>query len=94
MKRSVSTAFLSLLLTICFAGAAFPQDDLEKGKTELKAGNFKKAIEYLEDFISDNETNSQGYIWFARTYMAQDSLQKAETELIKGRALAEPNADR
>ncbi len=93
MKRSVSTAFLTLLLTLCFAGPAFSQDDLEKGKNELKAGNLKKAVEYLQDFISDNETNPQGYIWLARTFMAQDSMQKAETELIKGRALAEPNAE-
>ncbi len=78
---------------MCFGAVAYPQDDLEKGKIELKAGNHAQAIEYLEDFISDNETNSQGYIWLARTYLAQDSIQKAENELYKGRALAEPNAE-
>ncbi|HLF13288.1 MAG TPA: tetratricopeptide repeat protein [Bacteroidota bacterium] len=93
MKRNASIAFLFLVLTMFVAGAAFSQDDLVRGKNELQAGNIARAIELLEDFISDNETNSQGYIWLARAYMAQDSIQKAETELIKGRALAEPNPE-
>jgi tetratricopeptide (TPR) repeat protein len=86
MRRSVSNGFLMLALTLLFAGGLSAQEDLEKGKKELQAGNIREAIETLKDFVSDNESNPQGYIWLAKAYMAQDSMQTAETELIKGRA--------
>jgi tetratricopeptide (TPR) repeat protein len=93
MKRSISTSLLVLALTILAAGAARSQDDLEKGKKQLEAGNIEKAVDNFKDFISDNETNPQGYIWLAKAYLAEDSLQKAKAELIKGRALAEASGD-
>jgi tetratricopeptide (TPR) repeat protein len=93
MKRTLFPALLSLALVLLAAGIARSQDDLEKGKQELKAGNTVKAIDDFKDFISDNETNPQGYVWLAKAYLAQDSVQKAKAELIKGRALAEASGD-
>lgn len=81
------------VLAAALPGSASSQDDLEKGKRELQAGNLGKAVELLKDFVSDNETNPQGYVWLAKAYLAQDSLQRAKAELIKGRALAEPHGD-
>ncbi len=93
MNRSLQQALLLLILAAFAAGAAPAQEDLEKGKKELQAGNVEKAIDLLKDFISDHETNPKGYVWLARAYLSKDSLQKAETELIKGRALADPDAE-
>jgi tetratricopeptide (TPR) repeat protein len=93
MKRTLFPALLALALVLLASGAARAQDDLEKGKQELQAGNTARAIEDFKDFISDNETNAQGYVWLAKAYLAQDSLQKAKAELIKGRALAEASGD-
>jgi tetratricopeptide (TPR) repeat protein len=93
MNRILTSAILTAIVTLMTAGAAVSQEDLERGKRELQAGNTAKAVEILKDFVSDNETNAQGYVWLAKAYLAQDSIGKAETELIKGRALAEPHAD-
>lgn len=93
MKRRISTGLLIFALTMLAAGAARSQDDLETGKQQLEAGKIDKAIDDFKDFIEDNETNPQGYVWLAKAYLKKDSVQKAKAELIKGRALAEASGD-
>ena len=93
MKRTISAVFQAIALTLLVTALAISQTDLDKGKQQLESGNIAKAIGFFKDFIADNETNPQGYVWLAKAYLQQDSLQKAKAELIKGRALAEASGD-
>jgi len=93
MKRMFFHIIGVIVVMLLFVPASYAQKEIDEARAELKAGNTVKAIEILKGFTKDNETNATGYVWLARAYMAVDSNQRAETELIKGRALAEANAD-
>jgi len=93
MKKAVITLFSVALMTFSVVVTSYSQSEIEEAKTALNAGNTEKAIDILTDYTKDNETDAMGYVWLARAYMKIDSNQLAEKELIKGRALAEANAD-
>jgi len=93
MKRLFVQTLFTAIITISFVFTSYSQTEIDEARAALDAGNSEEAIEILQDFTKDNETEAIGYVWLARAYMAIHSNQKAEMELIKGRALAEANAD-
>jgi len=93
MKRVVFHTLCTVILAGTFVFTGYSQSELEEARAEIQAGKYGQAIDILKDFTKDNETNAMGYVLLARAYMAIDSNQQAETELIKGRALAEANAE-
>ncbi len=93
MKKLFFQTLIVTVITVSFVFTSYSQSDIEKAREELKAGNTEKAIDILQDYTKDNETDAMGYVWLARAYMSIDSNGQAEKELIKGRALAEANAE-
>lgn len=93
MNRLFLKILYTMVWTVCLVFTSYSQSEIDKARAEMDAGKMNDAIERLQDYTKDNETDAMGYVWLARAYMKIDSNQLAEKELIKGRALAEANAE-
>ena len=67
-------------------------DYYEKGKTELLAGNYESALQYLTDAINANEDNVDAYILRGETYLQTGDYDLAMADFDKTLSMDENNS--
>lgn len=98
----MSRLFLLIMCFVVFSSASvwaqkttYCEDNLEQVKSNYLIGDFRKVIESLGKCIQDNgfrtsDAKAQAYELLALTYIAMDSLEKAE-DYIKSIVILKPN---
>jgi len=98
----MSRLFLLIMCFVVFSSASvraqkmtYCEDNLEQVKSNYLIGDFRKVIESLGKCIQDNgfrnsDAKAQAYELLALTYIAIDSLEKAE-DYIKSIVVLKPN---